>query len=299
LALEVPEMPEEELSQRIEEALRKAVGRAAATAAPERLSGALTHAVFPAGARIRPRLTLAVAAACGDDQPIVSSSAAAAVELLHCASLVHDDMPCFDNAGLRRGQPSVHAAYGEPLALLAGDALIVLAFETAALTGVADPLRAVALATVLARAVGMPNGIVAGQGWESEPSPDLALYQRAKTGALFAGAAMAGAAAAGAPADPWSTLGHRLGEAYQVADDIRDVVCSAKEIGKPVGQDKALGRPNIVGGLGVAGAARHLLALVGEAAESVPDCQGAPSLRAQIHAQAARFLPKEAARFAA
>lgn len=292
-------MPEEEIGLRIEEALRKAVGRACGQASPQRLAAAVSHAVFPAGARIRPRLTLAVAAACGDDQPLVASSAAAAVELLHCASLVHDDMPCFDDAALRRGRAAVHAAFGEPLALLAGDALIVLAFETAALAAVADPLRAVSIATVLARSVGMPNGIVAGQGWESESEPDLAVYQRAKTGALFAGAAMAGAAAAGQPADAWALLGHRLGEAYQAADDIRDVVCSPAEIGKPVGQDKALGRPNIVAGLGVKGAARHLLGLVSEAADAVPDCSGAQALRAQIHAQAARFLPPEAARFAA
>ncbi len=292
-------MPEDEVGSRIEDALRKALGRACGAAAPARLAAAMTDSVFPGGARIRPRLAMSVAAACGDDQPHCSAAAAAAVELLHCASLVHDDMPCFDNAPMRRGKPSVHHAFGEPLALLAGDALIVLAFETAALAAVADPIRASALSLVLARCVGMPYGIVAGQGWESEESPDLAVYQRAKTGALFAGAAMAGAAAAGHAAEPWSALGHRLGEAYQAADDIRDVVCSTAEIGKPVGRDKALGRPNIVSQLGVAGAARHLKTLVAEAAESVPDCIGAAALRAQIHAQASRFLPKEAARFAA
>ena len=292
-------MPEEEIGHRIEEALRRAVGRASASTAPGRLAAAMNDGVFPGGARIRPRLTLSVAAACGDDQPVISGAAAAAVELLHCASLVHDDMPCFDDAATRRGKPAVHAAFGQPLALLAGDALIVLAFETAALAAAADPLRASSLAIVLARAVGMPHGIVAGPGWESEAAPDIAVYQRAKTGALFAGAAMAGAAAAGHAADPWATLGHRLGEAYQAADDIRDVVCSEAEIGKPVGRDESLGRPNVVAELGVAGAARHLMALVAEAAESVPDCAGAAALRAQIHAQAARYQPKEAARFAA
>jgi geranylgeranyl diphosphate synthase type II len=292
-------MPDDEISQRIEDALQRSVARACGASAPPLLARAVRHAVFPGGARIRPRLALSVASACGDDRPVLSSAAAAAVEFLHCASLVHDDMPCFDNAGTRRGKPSVHAAFGEPLALLAGDGLIVLAFETAALASVADPLRSAALATVLARSVGMPIGIVAGQAWESESEVDLSVYQRAKTGALFAGAAMAGAAAAGHAAEGWSTLGHRLGEAYQAADDIRDVLCTEAEIGKPVGQDTALHRPNIVASLGVGGAARHLKALVAEAAESVPDCPGAPALRAQIHAQAARFLPKEAARVAA
>ncbi|QKD05304.1 polyprenyl synthetase family protein [Mesorhizobium loti] len=292
-------MPGEDLSQRIEEALQKALARATGPAAPPLLAKALNHSVFPSGQRIRPRLTLSVALACGDDQPLVSTSAAAAIELLHCASLVHDDMPCFDNAAIRRGKASVHAAYGEPLALLAGDALIVLAFETAALAAVSDPLRAVSLSTIIARAVGMPHGIVAGQGWESEVSPDLALYQRAKTGSLFAGAAIAGAAAAGHAAEPWGMLGYRLGEAYQVADDIRDVMCSEKDIGKPVGQDKSLGRPNAVHELGARGAALKLLSLVEDAAESIPDCVGAAALKAQIRAQASRFLPKEAAQHAA
>lgn len=292
-------MAGEDLSPRIEEALQKAVARSTGPHAPPLLAQAFAHSVFPAGQRIRPRLTLSVAFACGDDQPVVSNAAAAAIELLHCASLVHDDMPCFDNAGMRRGRPAVHTAYGEPLALLAGDGLIVLAFETVALAAVADPLRAASLSLIVARAVGMPHGIVAGQGWESEPSPDLALYQRAKTGSLFAGAAMAGAAAAGHAAEPWGMLGYRLGEAYQVADDIRDVMCSAKEIGKPVGQDEALGRPNAVRELGLRGAAQKLAELVEDAAQSIPDCMGAAALKAQIRAQASRFLPKEAAQHAA
>jgi geranylgeranyl diphosphate synthase type II len=292
-------MSSEDLAHRIEDALQKALTRATGPAAPARLAGALAHSVFPAGQRIRPRLTLSVALACGDDQPILSNAAAAAIELLHCASLVHDDMPCFDNAGTRRGRPSVHSAYGEPLALLAGDGLIVLAFETVALAAVADPLRSSSLSLIVARAVGMPHGIVAGQGWESEIAPDLELYQRAKTGSLFAGAAMAGAAAAGHAAEPWGTLGYRLGEAYQVADDIRDVVCTAADIGKPVHQDETLGRPNAVKELGVRGAAQKLMGLVEDAAQSVPDCIGAVALRAQIRAQASRFLPKEAAQHAA
>jgi geranylgeranyl diphosphate synthase type II len=292
-------MSGEDLSHRIEDALQRTLIRATGPSAPPRLAAAFAHSVFPAGQRVRPRLALSVALACGDDQPIISNAAAVAIELLHCASLVHDDMPCFDNAGTRRGKPSVHAAFGEALALLAGDGLIVLAFESVALAAVADPLRSASLSLIVARAVGMPHGIVAGQGWESEVAPDLVLYQRAKTGSLFAGAAMAGAAAAGHMAEPWGTLGYRLGEAFQVADDIRDVMCSEADIGKPVGRDEALGRPSAVQELGVRGAARKLMMLVEEAAESVPDCNGAMTLKAQIRAQASRFLPKEAAQHAA
>ncbi len=282
-------MSQDDASQRIEECLRQALARPCGSAAPPRIAMAMQHAVFPGGQRIRPRLALSIAAACGDDKPVLSGAAAAAIELLHCASLVHDDMPCFDNAAIRRGKPSVHAAFGEQLALLAGDGLIVLAFETVALAAIADPMRSAAIAVVVARAVGMPHGIVAGQAWESEPAPDLVAYQRAKTGSLFAGASMAGAAA----------LGFCLGEAYQVADDIRDVLCTEAEIGKPIGQDEALGRPNMVHELGVAGAARRLKDLVEQAAASVPDCAGQAALRAQIRAQSSRFLPREAARVAA
>ncbi|MGF7162933.1 geranylgeranyl diphosphate synthase type II [Rhodoligotrophos appendicifer] len=292
-------MAGEDLSHRIEDGLSKSLLRATGPSAPPLLAQALFHSVFPSGQRIRPRLTLSVAMACGDDQPVIASAAATAIELLHCASLVHDDMPCFDNAGIRRGKPSVHAAFGEPLALLAGDGLIVLAFETAALTAMIDPVRSASLALIIARAIGMPNGIVAGQGWESEAAPEIEMYQRAKTGSLFAGASMAGAAAAGHPAEAWSTLGYRLGEAYQVADDIRDVMCSAQDIGKPVGQDNALGRPNAVHEFGIRGATQKLIALVEDAAESVPDCPGAVALKAQIRGHASRFLPKEAAQHAA
>src|SRR3954470_2416047 len=110
---------------RIELALTVAVTRAEAPGCPPRLGAALRHAVFPRGARIRPRLCLAVAAACGDDDPTAAdaAAAAAAVDLLHCASLVHADLPCFDDAPTRRGKPSVHRTFGEPLAVLAGDAL--------------------------------------------------------------------------------------------------------------------------------------------------------------------------------
>src|ERR1700709_2419276 len=102
---------------RIERTLSASLDRVDTVVAPPRLAAAMRHAVFPRGARIRPRLCLAVAAACGEDDPAVADGAAAAIELMHCASLVHDDLPCFDNANMRRGRPSVHRAYGEPLAV--------------------------------------------------------------------------------------------------------------------------------------------------------------------------------------
>ncbi|MFW5660083.1 MAG: polyprenyl synthetase family protein [Oceanicaulis sp.] len=283
---------------RIEAELRAAVDRAAAQGCPPTFAKALDYAVFPGGARVRPQLCLAVAGACGDGEPALSSAAAAALELLHCASLVHDDLPAFDNAGLRRGKPTVHARYGEPLAVLVGDALIVAAFETVARAGAVAPARLPALTTLIARAVGAPSGICAGQAWESERDIPLETYHRAKTGALFVGATMAGAVAAGADPGPWRMLGEKIGEAYQVADDLLDAA-GGDEAGKPVGQDERLDRPSCVRQLGAAGAVARRKALVAEAAASVPECKGADMLRALVEAQAKRLVPKNLAVHAA
>lgn len=280
---------------RIEAALVAALGSWDHECAPPRLAAALRYAVFPAGGRIRPRLCLSVAAACGEDRPTLVNAAATAIELLHCASLVHDDLPCFDDAATRRGKPSVHRAYGERLAVLSGDALIVLAFETLARAGAADPARLAPLLLIVSRGVGMPAGIVAGQAWECEPRVTLADYQQAKTGALFAAATMAGAAAAGADPTPWCLLGERLGEAYQVADDLLDVLADPVELGKPIGRDAALGRPSAAGELGLAGALRRLETLVEGAMESIPECPGADALRAAMRVETQRLVPKDVA----
>jgi geranylgeranyl diphosphate synthase type II len=276
---------------RIDHALAAALALGDAPTAPPRLAAAVRHAVFPGGARVRPRLCLAVALACGDDDPALSDAAAASIELLHCASLVHDDLPCFDDAPLRRGQPSVHHAYGERLAVLAGDALIVLAFQHLAAQAGAHPDRLGAVLALIAQGVGQPHGIVAGQAWECEPRVTLRDYQRAKTGALFAAACMAGAAAAGSRPAPWRALGEWLGEAYQVADDIRDAAADSAMLGKPVGRDQALGRPSVATEQGLPGAVAHFQTLVANAADAVPDCRGAQRLRALVWAESERLVP--------
>jgi geranylgeranyl diphosphate synthase type II len=284
---------------RIERTLAGALALADHPGSPPRLAAAMRYAVFPGGARVRPRLTLAVAAACGEGPHELANAAAAAIELLHCASLVHDDMPCFDDADMRRGRPAVHRAYGEPLALLTGDALIVLAFQALAEGGAKAPRRLASMMAAVAGAVGVPRGIVAGQAWECEPLADLSAYQQAKTGALFAAATEAGAAAAGADGEAWRALGAYLGEAYQVADDIRDAVSDPGELGKPVGQDAALGRPSAVLQLGLDGAVDRLQGLAAKAAASIPGCPGAADLRALIRLESQRLLPKEIAAQAA
>ena len=289
-----------DIASRIEEVLATVVAQGETGRYPPRLAAAIRHAVFPGGARVRPRLCLAVAGACGlREHWAAAEAAAAAIELFHCASLVHDDLPCFDNAFLRRGRPSVHAAFGEPLAVLAGDALIVLAFQSLSLVDAKSAGALPMLMKILSQAAGMPSGIVAGQGWESEPNPSLAEYHRAKTGILFSAATQSGAVAAGAEPEAWHALGGWLGEAYQVADDIRDVASQVLELGKPGGRDQALGRPSAARDLGLAGALSRFNYLIESALASVPDCVGAAQLRGLIMAESERLIPESVARFAA
>jgi geranylgeranyl diphosphate synthase type II len=284
---------------RIEQSLARAIRHTQGSGGPPLLTTAMRNAVFPGGARIRPRLCLAVSRACAEDNPALAAAAASSIELLHCASLVHDDLPCFDDAATRRGRPSIHKAFGERIAVLTGDALIVLAFHTLARAADAAPARLGNLMMIVARAVGAPNGIAAGQAWECERQIALVPYQRAKTGALFAAATAAGACASGYDGNAWCLLGERIGEAYQIADDIRDVVSNEQELGKPTGRDQALGRPNAVHRLGIGAAVDRLEELVRSAIDAMPECPGADDLRSHILAEASRLLPRQLARPAA
>lgn len=276
--------------KRIERALEAALSGSALDGTPAGLTEALRYAVFPGGHRVRPRLLLAVAAANGDDRPEITDAAAAAIELLHCASLVHDDLPCFDGAHLRRGKPSVHVAHGEPLAVLTGDGLIVHAFQVLGAACAVAPERLVRLIAIIGGGVGLPAGIVAGQAWECEPDIPLSRYQQAKTGALFAAATMAGAAAAGAEPEPWRRLGQCIGEAYQVADDILDANGDAATAGKPVGQDLNHDRPSAVREMGQVASARRLQGLVEEALSSIPAGPRQPELRELIAQESQQFV---------
>jgi geranylgeranyl diphosphate synthase type II len=275
--------------KRIEKGLHQALAIAESKTAPQNLQKALHHSIFPGGARIRPQLCLAVATACGDDDPALSTAAASAIELLHCASLVHDDLPCFDNALVRRGQAS---AFGERLAVLAGDALIVLAFQYVASCSMRSPLRLAPVLRTIATSVGAPHGIVAGQAWECESKVQLKQYQKEKTGSLFEAATAAGAQAAGADADTWKPLGEWLGEAYQVADDIRDVLADQAMMGKPQGQDITHDRPSSARDLGLVGAVQHFDELVYKAINSIPSCKGEKMLRGLVAKEAERLIPE-------
>ncbi|MCF7698879.1 polyprenyl synthetase family protein [Loktanella sp. M215] len=279
------------LSDRIDAAVAMAIHSGQRGPAPSRLSAALHYAVTPGGARIRPTILLSVAMACGDDRPALADAAAAALEVIHCASLVHDDLPCFDDADTRRGKPALHRAFSEPLAVLTGDSLIVMGFQVLARAAALAPDRAVALIDVLATRTGMPFGICAGQGWESEDQIDLAAYHRSKTGALFIAATQMGAIAAGQAGEPWAELGDRIGEAFQVADDLRDALCDATELGKPAGQDDLHGRPNAVARLGIHGAVARFDDMLAGAISSIPACPGEAALAQMVRAYADRLVP--------
>ena len=280
------------LLERIETALTKHLARADSPSSPPQLVMAMHHAVFPGGARIRPQLCLAVSLACGDNAPELTNAAACAIELMHCASLVHDDMPCFDDADTRRGQVAVHKAFGEPLALLCGDALIVQAYQCLLQTPSAHPERNLALMQLISDSVGAPDGIVAGQAWECETRVELSQYQRAKTGALFVASTCAGALANGVDPQAWRGLGEALGEAYQVADDIRDVMGDAQHLGKPVGQDVHHGRPSAATALGLAGAIQYFEGLIQRAVASVPAGPRQSSLQKLVLMESERLVPR-------
>ena len=279
------------IADRIEATITAAIAQGQGGVAPPKLAAALNYAVTPGGARIRPTILMSVAMACGDDRPALTNAAAAELELVHCASLVHDDLPCFDDADMRRGKPALHRAFSEPLAVLAGDSLIIMGFHVLARAAGDAPARAITLLDILGTRTGMPFGICAGQGWESESQIDLSAYHQAKTGALFIAATQMGAVAAGQEAEPWAELGARIGEAFQVADDLRDALCDEAALGKPAGQDDLHGRPNAVAAYGVQGAVKRFDDILGGAISSIPACPGEAALAQMVRAYADRLVP--------
>ena len=215
---------------------------------PGRLHAAMRYALFPGGKRLRPLLVLA-AAECAGGQVEPALPGACAVELVHAYSLIHDDLPALDNDDLRRGRPTVHRAFNEALAILAGDALLTRAFEVLVSAGSA-PERRLAAVQTLAGAVGTA-GMIGGQVDDLEAagqSPDGARVESIhlrKTAALMGASARIGALLAGAPpgqADDLGRFGEQLGFAFQIVDDLLDREGSASEVGKAVGKDARAGK---------------------------------------------------------
>jgi len=255
----------------VEAALERALEPASEV--PPRLHEAMRYAVFSGGKRVRPVLSLMACEAAGG-APERALPFACALELIHTYSLVHDDLPAMDDDELRRGRPTVHVAFDEALAILAGDALLTEAFRLAAagaLTAGLEPARALGVVAAIAVAAGA-GGMVGGQVADLEAEgivADEALVasiHRRKTAALIAAAIEAGAVAGGASDDDLRALnayGAALGLAFQVADDLLDATASTSVTGKREGGDAAHGKATYPAVLGIDGArrvARELLA---------------------------------------
>lgn len=269
---------------------------------PERLMAAMRHGALAGGKRLRPFLVIESAALFGI-APADAVTAAAAVECVHCYSLVHDDLPAMDDDDLRRGRPTVHRAFDEATAILAGDGLLTLAFDLLAGEDAhADPAVRIALVRLLARASGI-GGMVGGQmldlaaegrfaadGRPLQLSADaIRDLQAMKTGALIAVSVAFGGVLGGADAEARAALaayGRALGAAFQIADDILDVEGSADQVGKAVGKDAAAGKGTLVSTLGLPAARALLAGFVTEARDAL-----APfGEKGAVLAEAARFV---------
>ena len=238
------------------------------------LGAAMRHSL-EGGKRLRGVIVRRSAATFGLDPQAVMPSACA-FELLHAATLVHDDLPAIDDSDLRRGRPSCHVAFDEPTALLAGDALIIAAFAALARQGentTAPPvLRVIGEFAELAGAAGLVGGEQADIIAENlEPNAELVEYIHLnKTAKLVCGACRAGAILAGAPDEGLEIItdyGMTLGLLFQVTDDILDVVGDEAVMGKPTGADEAAGKQTYPAALGMAAARQETERLAGEAAD--------------------------------
>ena len=214
---------------------------------PASIHGAMRHSTFAGGKRLRPVLAMQSAATIAGQVPAGIARLGAALEMLHTYSLIHDDLPALDNDDLRRGKPTCHVAFGEAIAILAGDALQTRAFEV--LAGLdAPPAAVVQIICLIANAIGTVEGMIGGQvlDLESEhlkPTPELVeAIHRAKTGALIRVSVVAGGVYAGANAEDIARLdlfGRKAGLAFQIVDDVLDMTVDSAHLGKTAGKDLA------------------------------------------------------------
>ena len=241
------------------------------------LYDAMRYSLLAGGKRLRPVLALEACRMCGGDVEAVLPMACA-VEMVHTYSLIHDDLPCMDDDDLRRGRPTNHKVYGEATAVLAGDGLITAAFETMlVLPPVLPRERALAAAGLLARAAG-GRGMVGGQVLDmageghSLSLAEVEELQRLKTGALIAAAAEMGCIVAGGTQEQRQAVRHyaeRLGLAFQVRDDILDVVGDEATLGKPIGSDARSEKTTFVTLKGLDACRTLVKRLTGEAIEAL------------------------------
>jgi farnesyl diphosphate synthase len=267
-------------------------------ARPASLMAAMRHGVLNGGKRLRPFLLLESAALfepeSGGDAALW---VAAALECVHCYSLIHDDLPAMDDDDLRRGLPTVHRAFDEATAILAGDGLLTLAFDMLADNVAVEPLPAetrLELVLSLARAAGV-GGMVGGQALDLQAErnpPDetgIITLQAMKTGALIRYACEAGAIVGGAPPadrERLAEFGSAIGLAFQLADDLLDLTANAETMGKATGKDQAAGKATLVALHGVEWARSQLSGLIGQA-QAILEPYGE---RAAILKSAASFI---------
>lgn len=264
------------------------------TTRPARLLQAMHYGALNGGKRLRPFLVVESAAMFGGYET-AALRVGAALECLHSYSLVHDDLPAMDDDDLRRGKPTVHIAFDEATAILAGDALLTYAFDIIAAPETHLPDRArIELVLALSRAAGL-GGMAGGQALdlaaekETPDEPGIVTLQAMKTGALIRFACEAGAIIGGAPAedrDRMRRFGEIIGRAFQLADDLLDLTSDAATLGKAAGKDAARGKGTLVALKGQPWAEAELDRLVGEATDLI----AVYGDRARTLVEAARFV---------
>ncbi len=217
---------------------------------PTTIHRAMRYSLFAGGKRIRPVLALAACDAVAEDMEGIAD-AACALEMIHTYSLIHDDLPALDNDDLRRGRPTCHKVFGEAMAILAGDALLTLAFEVIAKLPACRPERRAHILAEVAAAAGTVDGMIGGQvedleGEGETPTPErLESIHRGKTGALLRASVRLGAIYAGASDLQYQALsiyGGHVGLAFQIVDDVLDVEQSSEQLGKTAGKDAEQGK---------------------------------------------------------
>ena len=292
-----------EMRAEVQEILREGVERTdaalerllpPATATPASIHAAMRHSVFAGGKRLRPVLAMEAArtisfAHGATGLPRGIEDLGSAIEMLHTYSLIHDDLPALDNDDLRRGKPTCHVAYGEAIAILAGDALQTLAYQTLARMKCA-PDRVVKIVSLIAEATGTVEGMIGGQvldleGEHTKPTAEsVAAIHRAKTGALIRVSIVAGGVYGGAGAEDARALtefGTKAGLAFQIVDDVLDMTQDSEHLGKTAGKDVASDKATWPAVFGVEASRKDATRLINEAFAALePYAESAEGLKA-------------------
>ncbi|MFZ1940498.1 MAG: polyprenyl synthetase family protein [Terracidiphilus sp.] len=240
---------------------------------PASIHSAMRHSIFAGGKRLRPVLVMQAGATIAGKVPAGIERLGAAIEMLHTYSLIHDDLPALDNDDLRRGKPTCHVAFGEAIAILAGDALQTRAFEVLSELD-CPPAATVKIISLIANAVGTIDGMIGGQVLDIEsehlkPTPELVeAIHRAKTGALIRVSVVAGGVYAGATEDDIARLdrfGRKAGLAFQIVDDVLDMTVDSEHLGKTAGKDQATEKATWPAVYGIEQSRRDAAQLIDEA----------------------------------